>query len=550
MQGTEYDPIFTEEELSILSRYVSDPSSDIFTFLPTLYGLGGAVFARYSRAAGGARVRLLKEFLDELGQLKEDKLQELIARVLIAYGDDSVGELENAHLAVENISNLATKEIEDNRIGLSPIEQSSRYVVYDQRDRNGRYRYLRPTEVIQAGLLEQYELCMDFIFGTYTSLVEPMIDYFKKLKPENEASYAIKPGDSRQYKLEELTEDKEIRSWWMTYKTDLKTKTCDTLRGLLPAAVLTNVGLSGNGRAYQGMLTKLFSHDLLEMQDLGTRAKDALSVVIPNYVKRAQPNEYLKTVNREMESLVTKLDLEVPRYYYSHDKVDLFCLESWETVPMAIAHILYPYSSLSLRELYLRAVRMTSNDRRKVIETYCQHKDVRGNRRNKPGRGLEFGYPITFDLLGDFGIYRDLERQRMLTQQRQLLTPYLGCNVPEEIIEAGFGDKFRACIDKSAELFELLRTKCGPKVAQYAVLFIFNIRWYMGMNYREAFHFMELRTIPQGHPSYRKLVQKMHKKLMDGDPLIAGMMEFVDYNDYFWSRAESEAAQRRKEDKL
>ena len=138
----------------------------------------------------------------------------------------------------------------------------------------------------------------------------------------------------------------------------------------------------------------------------------------------------------------------------------------------------------------------------------------------------------------------------MLTQQRQLLTPYLGFNIPQEIIDAGFGDQFIACRNKSAKLYELLREKCGPKVAQYAVLFLFNIRWYMGMNHREAFHFMELRTIPQGHPSYRKLTQDMHARLRAVDPLIADMMEFVDYGDYYWSRAESEASQRRKEDKL
>src|SRR3989344_8816323 len=186
MQGTEYDPIFTLEELNILAKYVSDPNSDIFVFLPTLYGLGGAVFARYSRATGGARVRLLKEFLNELGELKVDKLQELIRRVLIAYGDDSVGELENAHLAMENISNLATKEIEDNRIGLSPIEQSSRYVIYDQQNREGRYRYLRPKEVIKAGLLIEYESAMDFVLGTYVDLIDPMMVYLRKLKPESE----------------------------------------------------------------------------------------------------------------------------------------------------------------------------------------------------------------------------------------------------------------------------------------------------------------------------------------------------------------------------
>lgn len=550
MQGTEYDPIFTQEELGFLAKFVSDPTSDIFIFLPTLYGLAGAIFARYSRAAGGARVRLIKEFLDEKGELRTDKLQDLIARVLIAYGDDSVGELEGAHLALENISNLATKEVEDCRINVSPIEQSSRYVVYDQRDRQNRYRYLRPKEVVQAGLLLEYEMTMDFIFDAYTRLIEPMIDHFRKLKPENEATYATKSGDVGQYKLEELTKDKDIKSWRLTYKTDLKTKACDTLRGLLPAATLTNVGLFGNGRAYQGMLTKLFSHDLAEMNNLGPRAKGALSVVIPNYVKRAQSNDYLRTVNEAMTKLVAELNLQPSSAYYIADPIDLFYTGSWQVVPMAIAHILYPYSNLSLQELYGNVARMSDEQKKNIIETYCQHKEVRGNRRNKPGRGLEFGYPITFDLIGDFGIYRDLQRHRMLTQQRQLLTPYLGFNIPKEIIDAGFGDQFIACRNKSVELYELLKEKCGPKVAQYAVLFLFNIRWYMGMNFREAFHFLELRTIPQGHPSYRKIAQAMHAKLMTVEPLIVEMMEFVDHGDYYWSRAESEASQRRKENKI
>ncbi|MBI2627087.1 MAG: FAD-dependent thymidylate synthase [Parcubacteria group bacterium] len=548
MQGTEYDPIFSKEEVEILAEYVSDPSADIFVFLPSLYGVGGAVFARYSRAAGGARVRLLKEFLDEKGKLKLDKLNELVERVLIAYGDDSVGELENAHLALENVSNLATKEIEDCRIGLSPIEQSSRYVVYDQRDRQGRLRYLRPVEVVEAGLLSEYETTLDYVLETYIQLIQPMSEYFKRLKPENEAEYAVRAGDSKAYKLQELDNDKERRAWSVTYKTDIKTKTCDTLRGLLPAATLTNVGISGNGRGYQNMLTKLKSHDLVEFQDLGDRAKGALSVVIENYVKRGNVNFYLRTVNEKMEEIAHRYLGHIESV--SRERVELFYGGNWNFESMAIAHILYPFSCLSLGELYDFSQLLTFNQKKAIMEAYCQHKDVRGNRRNKPGRGLEFGYPITFDFVGDFGIYRDLERQRMLTQQRQLLNPYLGYVTPEEVIEAGLGKQFRTCVERSYHLYDKLLVSVGKKVAQYAVLFLFNIRWYMGMNHREAFHLMELRTIPQGHPSYRKLIQKAHRLLCEQDLLIAPLMEFVDYNDYFWSRAESEAAQRRKENRI
>ncbi len=547
MQGSEYDPVFSPEEIEILKQYVTDPRSDVFCLKPTLSGFGGALFARYSRAPGGARVRLLKEFLDSNGKLNIEKLRGIIDRVLIAFGDDSVGEQESASLACENISNLATKELEDCRIGLSPVEQSTRYVVYDQKNQSGFWRYCRPPEVIAAGLLEKYEATMDFIFKTYADLVAPMSDYFRKLKPESEAEYAVRAGDLKKYKLTELTDDKEIKAWQQTYRMDIRTKTCDTIRILLPAATLTNVGFNGDGLAYQKMLTKLLSHNLGEMKNLGYMAKEALSQVIPQYVKRAQENEYLRTVDGEMKKLVAGFEERLLQLDRFNTNVDLFYAGEWEPRPMAIAHILYPYTSLPLRSLYHFASHlMTSGEQLLIMETYCQHKSVRGNRRNRPGRALEFGYPVIFDLIGDFGIYRDLQRHRMLTQERQLLNPYLGYSVPKELREAGFGDQVEACVTKSKELYSLLYKTCGPEVAQYAVLFIFNIRWYMGMNYREAFHLMEIRTTPEGHPSYRRLVQEMHSELLERDPSIAPLMEFVDHNDYFWSRAESESAQRRK----
>jgi thymidylate synthase ThyX len=550
MQGSEHDPVFSSEEIKILKKYVTDPESDVFCLLPTLAGFGGALFARYSRTSGGARVRLLKEFLDSEGKLNIEKLKGIIDRVLIAFGDDSIGEQESASLACENVSNLATKVLEDCRIGVSPIEKSTRYVVYDQRDRFGHWRYLRPPEIITAGLLEKYETAMDFIFQTYVDLVAPMSAYFRKLKPEAEAEYAIRPDDSVKYKLAELIDDKEIKAWQQTYRTDIRTKTCDTIRVLLPAATLTNVGFNGEGLAYQNMLTKLLSHNLEEMRNLGCKAKEALSKVIPQYIKRAQENEYLKAIDREMKKLVAGFYIRPIQPNRLDTNVDLFYAGEWMPRSMAVAHILYPYTDISLRSLYRFAHNLTLGEQFLIIETYCQHKNVRGNRRNKPGRALEFGYPIIFDLVGNFGIYRDLQRHRMLTQERQLLNPHLGYSIPEELREAGFSDQVEACVEKSKEICQLLHSVCGPEVAQYAVLFIFNIRWYMGMNYREAFHLMELRTIPQGHPSYRHLVQEMHRKLLKKDPSIASLMEFVDYNDYFWSRAESESAQRRKESQL
>jgi len=245
-----------------------------------------------------------------------------------------------------------------------------------------------------------------------------------------------------------------------------------------------------------------------------------------------------------------KIKNQVP-LFTAEPSVKLFLCGDWEWDSFLIAHILYPYTQFSMTCLYQYAQGLSTFEKKEIVRLYCQDKESRGNRRNKPGRALEFGYPITFDLIGDLGIYRDLQRHRMLTQQRQLLTPFLGePEVNPDIIEAGFEKEVRECIERSRELYDLLLKNCGAEVAQYAVLYIFNVRWYMGMNHREAFHLMELRTIPQGHPSYRRLVQEMHRELLKRDQLVAPLMEFVDYNEYQWNRADSEAAQRRKEQKL
>lgn len=556
MEGTVYDPIFTARELEILAKFFSDsdPTHNIYALLPSLSGVAGALFARYSRAPGGARVTFLKEFVGLDGEIDRSKLDGLIERVLIAFGDDSVGEQEKAHLACENVSNLATKEMEDCRVDLSPIEQSSRYVVYDQRDREGRFRYLRPDEVKEAGLLAEYEETMDFIFTTYVNLIPYLTAFYLDMKPEHEAEYAVVPDDQKKYKLHELTDPGHVKAWMLTYKTDIKTKTCDTLRILLPAATLTNVGFAGGGRGFQNMLTKLMSHPLREMQTLGVDAKAALSSVIPRYVQRAERSEYLVRVRQDMEEFIQSATQEIRKNYpgYENEPVQLFFGGSgWQWDSLLVANILYPYTSFSLARLYMYTQGLKTSEKKEITRRYCQNKESRGNRRNKPGRALEFGYPITFDLIGDFGIYRDLQRHRMLTQQRQLLTPYLGePEILADIVQAGFKGEITECIVRSRALYDSLLNRCGPHVAQYAVLFMFNIRWYMGMNYREAFHMMELRTGPQGHPSYRKLVQQMHTELCKQDSLVAPLMEYVDYNEYTWNRGDSEAAQRRKEAKL
>lgn len=531
---------FTPEEIEILSRYVTNPTGD--TFCVNIPGLAGPIYARYSRAVTGLRRTLLKEFLKD-GQLNVERTQELIERILNEYGDDSVGELEGAHLALEQVSNLLTKIVEDARIGGSPIEQSTRYVFYDQKDSNGNYKYYRGKEILESALAKDYTATMDFLFVVYSGAVTPLTDYFKKLKPLEEAEYDLRgTGQKQTYKSMETEQlQKQFR---ITYNADLRTKACDVLRALLPASTLTNVGLYGNGRYYQGLLSRLHTDSLPESNRRAVEARTELDKVIPKFVKRAKKDEYKIERQREMEQVTSELlNGILPEREelcvllpISSDPVDLF--------HTTLACCLYPFSKLPLVQLQLIVRSLSYDKKQAILEAYT---GGRRNRRDRPGRALEAGYPLLFDIQGDFGAYRDLQRHRILTQERQLLHPDLGYDIPEEIETIGMKEQFMECFERSSSLYSKMLREFDISIAQYAILFGYRIRWMMGMNFREAMHMIELRTTPQGHPSYRKICQEMMNAIQVQHPDLGKTIRFVDFNDYYWSRSESEARQRRKE---
>jgi len=540
---------FTPEERELLAKYVTDVDSNVFA-ITGLPGIVGSVFARYSRALGSFRETFVKEFLKE-GVIDPKHAQELIERILVAYGDDSVGELEGANVSFENISNLATKTIQDRRIGGSPIEQSSRYVYYDQKDEEGRWKYLRPKEIMESSHAEAYEQGMDRIFQIYHDLIEPLTNYYKTKKPIEEAEYDILGTGSKQ-KLAELMEEKDQKAFKRTYNFDLKTKTCDTIRVILPTATLTNVGMFGNGRYYQELLSHLYTQDVAEMQDIAEKCHSALNKIIAPFVKRAKRNEWLAEKRQRMRELgkdVFKEKVEkedgttvhlLPSELEGFDQDEYFLIKT-------IAQMLYPYCEVSLQKVVEKVSKMTEEERFEILESYVGD---RQHRRHRPDRALEEGYPLVFDIITDFGSYRDLQRHRMLTQQRQLITPNIGFNMPQDLIDAGVADQIQEARSICEDLYSKIRQDVNPLAAQYVVLFGYNIRWTMGMNLRAAEHMIELRTTPQGHPNYRKVCQLMAKTILDRYPWTSEILKFTDFEEYTWSRADSEAKQRVKERQL
>jgi len=559
---------YSLEDLELLKKYVTNPEGDIFC-VQNLTGLTGAVYARYSRAKGSFKDTLLKEFIKE-GQVDINKAEELIQRVLVAYGDDSVGELEGAHLSFENISMLATKEFEERRIGGSPIEQSTRYVFYDEVDEHGNYRYYFDPKIKNSPHDQAYKETMDFIFKTYCDLIEPMKEFYSKLKPVEEAEYDIN-GDGQKEKIKDLTNEKDIKSFKRTYGFDVRTKACDTLRNILPIATKTNVGLFGNGRFYQNILIHLYSSPYGETQDMARQAHQELNKLIPQYVKRAKKNDYLVANHQNTRTLATELfkDIQpetdeavvlldkgedtlanlINQKIQSGHKLtenDLRQMNQAEQDNFTVASMLYPYLGHPFRQIRKKVRELPDETKQKIIKTYVGQ---RGHRRNKPSRAFEMEYSYIFDLVTDWGTYKDLMRHRMNSQLRQQFTPKLGFTMPQDLIEAGYDHLAQKCVDRAIELYDLL-VKDFTAEASYATLHGCKTRWLLGMNCREAFHLLELRSTPQGHPLYRQAAQKMHQLISDRCQWRGEIMEFVDHNDYFWSRADSEARQRVKEKEL
>ncbi len=191
-----------------------------------------------------------------------------------------------------------------------------------------------------------------------------------------------------------------------------------------------------------------------------------------------------------------------------------------------VASMLYAYTDRSETEIEARVRAMTTDERLAVVRAYCGE---RANRRHKPGRALERCF-YRFDVLTDYGAFRDLQRHRMLTIEWQRLTPRHGYTRPESVDAAGQADRFDEAMARSASLFDALDADFHDQ-APYAVALAYRIRFVMQLNARSAMHMLELRTTPQGHPAYRWVAQQMHERIAQeaGHHAVAALMTYVDH---------------------
>ena len=533
----------TEQEKENLSSYVSDVDADVFVISNLNPEVVGAALARYSRAPTGIKETVVREFLNPDGTPNEVKGTELIDRVVNKFGDDSVAELAVAPLCIENISNLMTKIIEDCRIGGSPIEESTRYVLYDVK-RNGQWRYVRPESIMKSGLAERYVQTMDFLFETYAGLVEPMQEFFRKKLPAEKFQIEVeRDGQVIKAGADELVNDSEQRAHRLAYSFTMRSAACDVIRCILPASTKANMGLVGNGRFYSSLITKLLSQELDEGWLLAENIRKALETQIPTFIKRAGKNDYLAGNQEKLRELSTALFKDVaietvPEVALIEDRVEDYAIN-------LLANIIFPHVQHSTTQIRKIVSALSEEKRSEILSTAMGERE---SKRDRPPRALEYGYPINFDVITGFAEYRDLQRHRMLTQQRQDMNVSLGYSVPEEIGEIGKGEVVQECFERAESLHGELIQAGFIREAQYATLFNHFIRWNMGMNARELGHLVELRSQKAGHPKYRRTAQMMTKLYLQRHPEMEALVKFVDYNDYDEgiSRAEQEARTARK----
>ncbi len=532
---------FTEEEQAILRPYFTNVDLPVFALVNLPEVVKGALFARYSRSPKSLRRLFLDEFVGDLdlsGDLSFDatvglrRAEELYEKVFFEYGDDSVAQLGGVHLACEQASNLLTKILEWGRL-MAYLEQSTRYLGYDARLPSGHYRYYRAPEILESPMGARYVGDMDRMFDAYAQMLPDAQAWLQQRYPQE-------PGDSD-----------------FVYRQAVRAKALDAVRGILPAASLSNVGIYGTGQSYEMLLLRMRSHPLPEARHYADLMLEELRKVIPSFLRRidiaergGEWSEYLAQTRTDTTAVLERLWPDALAEPIDLDEREVRLVDfDPEGEDKVVAAICFAGSTMSESEAIRRVGALGHDDKVAIIRAYVGE---RANRRHRPGRAFE-RTDYRFELVTDYGAFRDLQRHRILTVEWQELSPHLGYDVPAVIEEAGLEGAYAETMERSAALHHDLLEEHADQ-AGYAVALAYRLRYVMQMNAREAIHLIELRSGPQGHPSYRRVAQDMHRAIAEvaGHRAIAEAMAHVDHGATDLERLESErrAEQRRQRSDL
>lgn len=511
---------FTPAERALLAPFVTSIDSPVFVLKNLPEEVVAVLFAYYSRSRESLRQNLLRLTQDqELAVtaqppadisdeeeliLARQKAREFHEKWVVGYGHASVAEHAVAHVAIEDVSIVASKVIEDARLAAF-TEKSTRYVPFP------RAYYLAPE--LQGAAAGIYRECAEQLFDLYEELLPQVTDR------------VAATADRSQFKTER------------GFRNSCQAQACDALRYLLPAATHTNIGLTANARTLEHLISKLLSHPLREVRETGERIKTEATKVIPTLIKYARVKDYWVETPLALRPLADRLlgDLppEPPR-----DGAAVRLVRSPEDPEARLAAaILYEFTDQPYEAVWERVRSLPVAEQQRVIAEYLKGRRTYGTPphtyTDPPLRSVEH-LSFTFDILVDYGAYRDIQRHRMATQTTQRLTCAHGYDVPELIETCGFGDRFRAAMELAAEAYEQLAVDY-PDEAQYLVPLAYRKRVLFTWNLRALHHFISLRSARQGHISYRRIAQEVWRELERAHPFLARFIN-VDLQDYEMAR--------------
>ncbi|MFH0814551.1 MAG: FAD-dependent thymidylate synthase [Candidatus Falkowbacteria bacterium] len=423
---------------------------------------------------------------DEIAkELTAEKASEFHEKWVVGYGHSSVAEHAVLSLALENVSILATKIIEDNRLA-SYTEKSSRYQIFDYD------KLYKPKKLMESTHRETFENAINKLMSTYLQIAPAMKNF-------------------------------------LTPRTDqaaLKGRICDNIRYLLPVATTTNLGMTINARNLEHAIRKMLSHPLDEAREIGAELKKIGSTICPTLIKYADYNKYLAetpiNLAKEVKTIfgnapaspASSADRSAGRQPEKSEDVELVEYDK-DAVDKILAAILYRFSNYPYKQAAERAKLLTMEQREQLLEKFHANME----KFDWPLRELEHVF-YTFDITMDYGAFRDIQRHRICTQTNQLLTADLGFSTPPEIIEAGLQKEYLEAITVAEDAWQKI-ARDFPEEAQYVLPLACRKRTLITANLREMHHFIKLRSGKLGHFSYRQIAQKCFEKIKAVHPELA-----------------------------
>ncbi len=541
------DDSSSDQPRADVSRFFTNMDRSVFALKNLPEEVVAYLFARYSRSRLSLRDDLrnmieaedLGALIGEgasddpsqvVGQLQE-RARAFAEKYVLGYGHSSVAEHGCVHLALEDVSIVASKLIEDARLA-SYTEKSTRYVAFDP-DK----AYYPPRVMADPHLADDYRGTIRALLDAYSGWTE---DFVAQIKARNPRS-------------EKQTE--------RGYEAASRATAFDILRYLLPTATHTNVGLTLNARSLENLITKLLSQPLEEGRDLGERLKAEAQHVVPTLLKYANRSLYREETGEAIAELARELlgtplpgsagtppeaeggrgsetgasagtepsatiDLNSfsPRFGGSTGgageggSVSLVFSEP-DAEERLVAAILYGATGLPMEALLARVRAMTEETKGRVLDEYL----ARRGKHDAPGRALE-RITCTVEMTLDYGAYRDVQRHRMATQTTQPLSPTLGYEMPREFERFGYQGQYEDLMARATNTYERLHDAGLTHEAAYALPLATRIRALFTWNLREVTHFVELRSARQGHPSYRKVAQEVYHAVAEAHPRLARFM--------------------------